>query len=158
MFWYPVESVDSWTNCTLPVSATESPARNYSLNMRKQKKANLAWRTSQTSIQETGADSLSGRRRSGKLFLPIHRGFPNGYKTGCVIMIKKNDNLMQQLYWDTTRPILLKAFANRGAQDFSEKYWLRLIHEGSSKTRFEYCEDSKNSLAFFRAIQDTLVE
>ena len=57
------------------------------------------------------------------------------------------------LHWDTIRPILLKAFVNRGAHDFSEKDWLRLIHEGSSRTRFECCEDSKNSLAYFRAVQ-----
>ena len=31
--------------------------------------------------------------------------------------------------------------------------WLRFVHEGSSKTIFEYCEGSKNSLAYFRAIQ-----
>ena len=53
----------------------------------------------------------------------------------------------------TIRPVLLKAFAKHGARDFSEKYWLRLIHEGSSKTRVECCEDSKNSLTYFRAIQ-----
>ena len=57
------------------------------------------------------------------------------------------------LHWDTIRPVLLKAFAKHGARDFSEKHWLRLLHEGSSKTRFEYCEDSKNSLACFGAIQ-----
>ena len=41
------------------------------------------------------------------------------------------------LHWDTSRLVLLKAFAKHGARDFSEKHWLRLIHEGSSKTRFE---------------------
>ena len=55
--------------------------------------------------------------------------------------------------WDTIRPKVLKAFAKQGARDFSEEDWLRLIHEGSSKTRFEHCEDSKNSLAYFRALQ-----
>ena len=39
------------------------------------------------------------------------------------------------------------------ARDISEKDWFRLLHEGSSKTRFEYCEDSKNSLIYFRVIQ-----
>ena len=53
------------------------------------------------------------------------------------------------------RPLLLGAFAKQGARDFSEipELWLRLIHQGSSKTTFEYCEDSNNSLAYFRAIQ-----
>ena len=36
---------------------------------------------------------------------------------------------------------------------FSEKHVLRLIHEGSSKTTFEYCEDSKRSFVYFRANQ-----
>ena len=63
-----------------------------------------------------------------------------------------NDNLNAALHWDTIRPVLLKAFAKHGARDFSEKHWLRLIHEGSNKTRFEYCEDSEDSLAYFRSI------
>ena len=41
------------------------------------------------------------------------------------------------LHRDATRPVLLKAFAKHGARDFSDEQWLRLIHEGSSKTRFE---------------------
>ena len=57
------------------------------------------------------------------------------------------------LHWDTIRPVLLKAFAKHGARDFSEKHWLRLTHERSSKTRFEYCEHSKKSLTYLRAIQ-----
>ena len=48
------------------------------------------------------------------------------------------------MHWDTIRPALLKASEKHGARDFSEKYWLRLIHEGSSKTRAENCEDSNN--------------
>ena len=51
------------------------------------------------------------------------------------------------LHWDAIRLVLLKAFARHGSRDFSDEQWLRLIHERSSKTRFEYCEDSKNSLA-----------
>ena len=57
------------------------------------------------------------------------------------------------LHWDTTRPVLLKVFAKHGAREISEKHWFRLVCEGSSKTRVEYCEDSKNSLAYVRAIQ-----
>ena len=65
---------------------------------------------------------------------------PNGYKNGaslrsaCTTILRLNEL------------VLLKAFAKHGARDFSEKYWLRLTHEGSSKTRVEYCEDSKHSL------------
>ena len=57
------------------------------------------------------------------------------------------------LLWDAIRLVLLKAFAKQGARDFSDKDWLRLIHQGSSKTRFGHCEDSENSLAHFRSIQ-----
>ena len=45
------------------------------------------------------------------------------------------------LHWDTTRQVLLKAFAKHGARDFSEKHCLQLVHEGNSKSRIEYCED-----------------
>ena len=35
----------------------------------------------------------------------------------------------------------------------SQKDWIRLIREGSSKKRVEYCVDHRNSLFYFRAIQ-----
>ena len=55
-------------------------------------------------------------------------------------------------HWDTTRLVFMNAFAKRGARDFSDQQWIRLIQEGSSKTIIECCKDSKNSLAHFRAI------
>ena len=57
------------------------------------------------------------------------------------------------VHWDTTRPKLLRAFADRGARDFSETDWLRHIHDVSNKTRFEHCEGSKKSLTSLRGIQ-----
>ena len=57
------------------------------------------------------------------------------------------------VHWDTMRPELLRAFADRWAQGFSEKDWLRHTHQGSNKTRFEYREDYQNSLTCFRTIQ-----
>ena len=57
------------------------------------------------------------------------------------------------MHWDMIRAVLLKAFAKHGARDFSDQQGLRLIHEGSSETRFEYCQDFQPSLAYFRAIQ-----
>ena len=62
------------------------------------------------------------------------------------------------LHWDAIWPVLLKAFAKHGARDFSDEHWLRLIHEGSSKTRFEYCEDSKIIWLTFEQFKGTLVE
>ena len=56
-------------------------------------------------------------------------------------------------HWDTVRSVLLMAFARYGAQIFSEDHWIRLIHEGRSKKRFEYCVDHKNPLCYLRAIQ-----
>ena len=73
----------------------------------------------------------------------------NGHKKRCVITIKMNDNLT--LRWDAIRTVLLKAFAKLGARDFSDQQWPRLLHEGSSMTRFEYCVDSQQSYAFFRS-------
>ena len=56
------------------------------------------------------------------------------------------------------RPVLLKAFAKYGARDFSDEQWVRLMQEGSRKTRFEFCEDSKNLWHTFEHFKDTLVE
>ena len=115
-FWYPEERIDSWTNCTFPMSNIESPAQNYFLNIRMQKKANLACLahsktsiqetgaavTRQTGIQETGADSQR-RTGSGNLFVPINcteepcqQRSPKWLQDWCVIMIKMNDHLTQR--------------------------------------------------------------
>ena len=51
----------------------------------------------------------------------------------CVITTKKNDNLTAQCIGTKIRPVLLKAFAKRGARDFLDKYWLDLIHEGKQQ-------------------------
>ena len=47
----------------------------------------------------------------------------------------------------------MKAFAHKGAQDFDDGYWLRLIHEGSKKKRLECCQDKDGHLSYFRAIR-----
>ena len=74
------------------------------------------------------------------------------FTRGCVIVIKNNDNLVQQ-FVGTRQAETAESVRKTRARDFSEEDWLRLIHEGSSKTRFGYCEDSKNSLAYFPATQ-----
>ena len=47
----------------------------------------------------------------------------------------------------------MKAFAQNGARDFDDGYWLRLIHDGSTKKRLEYCQDEDGNICYFRAIQ-----
>ena len=56
-------------------------------------------------------------------------------------------------HFDTFTPVLLRAFAQEGARDFDEGFWLHLIHEGSNKKRVEYCKDNNGSLCYLRAIQ-----
>ena len=56
-------------------------------------------------------------------------------------------------HWDSMGPKLRKAFQKAGGQTFSDSDWLLYIHEGSNKTRFQYCKNSKNVLLYIRAIQ-----
>ena len=56
-------------------------------------------------------------------------------------------------HWDIVRSVLLKAFAQNGAGDFSDNQWIHLSREGSSEKRVEYCLDNKKSLCYLRAIQ-----
>ena len=42
----------------------------------------------------------------------------------------------------------MRAFAHEGAPDFSDKNWLRLIHEGSTKKRLECCTDKDGNLYY----------
>ena len=55
-------------------------------------------------------------------------------------------------HWDVNTPVLMRSFAHEGAQDFSDKNWLSLIHEGSTKKRLEYCKDEDSE-----PFRDTLV-
>ena len=57
------------------------------------------------------------------------------------------------VHWNTINPKLLRAFGDKGARKFLDKDWLQHIYEESNKTRFEYCENSKKSLMYIRAIQ-----
>ena len=54
-------------------------------------------------------------------------------------------------HWDTVRSVLLKAFAQRGAGEFSDNQWIHLIHEGSSKKRVEYFLDNKKSSCYLQS-------
>ena len=175
------ESVGSWMKFIFPMPNSD-PVQNYSLNFRKQKEEHLAWDktsiqetgaahvSSQTCIKETCADTLSISPSQASFItqrtIPtterkwkvIPANFSYGGALSVAVsnmvttMVLHYDQDERQsdaaLHWETIRPVLLKA-----ARDLSEKLWVRLIREGSSKTRFEYCEDSKNSLACLRAIQ-----
>ena len=124
--------VESVTNCTFPMSNIESPARNYFLNMRTQKKANFACRSqrqaqgnllrlllqvilaagnrcglsqrfSQPSVFVHKKNRFLRRKGSGELFLPIYsvedlsqQRYPKWFRDWFVIMIKKNNKLIQQ--------------------------------------------------------------
>ena len=70
------------------------------------------------------------------------------------IMTKMNDNvtvrdvgtLLNQYWW--------KRLHKKGAWDFDDDgYWLRLIHDGSTEKRLDYCQDKDGKLSYFRAIQ-----
>ena len=96
---------------------------------------------------------------SEQLFLPILRMELCKHRSPKMVtrMVRHNDQDERQsdaaLHWDTIRPVLLKSCAKHGARGFSDQQWLRLIHQGSSKTRFDCCENSKKTLANFRAFQ-----
>ena len=166
-----------------------APARNYSLNVKTQMKANLAWRIRRPASRKLlrpllqvilapgnwmwtpsafllvlctcTPKNIPTTERKWKL-VPANSSYGIGYLSTAISkmvtrLVRHHDQEERQseaaVRWDTIRPKVLKAFAKQGARDFSEEDWLRLIHEGSSKTRFEHCEDSKNSLAYFRASQ-----
>ena len=55
--------------------------------------------------------------------------------------------------WDSVHSRLLKQFCSRSGQNCSQRDWLQAIHEGSNKTRFEYCKNSIDHVIYVRAIQ-----
>ena len=104
-------------------------------------------------------------RGGGKLLLPVLRMEEPFQKRSPKMVTRRVRHYDQDerqsdaaLHWDTTRPVLLKVFAKHGAREISEKHWFRLVYKGSSKTRFDYCEDSKNPWLTFEQFKDTLVK
>ena len=50
------------------------------------------------------------------------------------------------VHWDTVHSRLIKEFGSRGGRHFSDRDWHQEICEGSNKTRFECCLNTKGSL------------
>ena len=59
----------------------------------------------------------------------------------------------EAVHWDSACSRLLSELGSRMGQHCSHRAWLQAVHEGSNKTRFEYCKNSKDSVTYVRAIQ-----
>ena len=136
-----------------------SPARNYFLNKKSRKKVELAWRNRIWAVRKLVRSLLLVPRNrmqtlSASLLSQHTRKKPyTVHRTEEDLLQQRSQNWYRQtcavVHWDTIKPKLLRAFADRGSRDLSENNWIGHIHEGSNKTRFEYCEDSKNSWLVF---------
>ena len=80
-------------------------------------------------------------RKNGKLFMLVHQvediwqcQFPRWSRQGFVILTKRNDKLMVQDIGIQFKPVLMRAFAHEGAQDFSDK---KLVMPDSSEQHEE---------------------
>ena len=51
----------------------------------------------------------------------------------------------------------MKAYAQEGARDFDDGYWLRLVHDGSTEKRLEYCQVKMGNYVISELFRDTLV-
>ena len=60
------------------------------------------------------------------------------------------------MHWDTIRPALLRAYAQEGARDSDEGFWLSLIHEGSNKKRLGILLGSQEFLVLSWSYSGTL--
>ena len=139
-----------------------------------------AYVTSQTSIQETGADTPSISSQPSVLLSTKNHSYDREEVECCscqVIVLRSpaNSGLPKmvtrlvrhhdqderqsdaEIHWDTTRAVLRKAFAKQGPRDFSDKDWRPLVHQGCSKMRFWYCENSKIPWLSSEQFKDTLV-
>ena len=101
------------------------------------------------------------RKGSGKILLPINSSYGGSLSTAISKMVTRLVRHYDQeerqsdgaFHGGTIGRNWWKCSQSKEDEISQKKHWLRLIHEGSSKTRFEYCEDSKNCLACFPAIQ-----
>ena len=157
----------------IPIQDTISPVPNC---LRNGKKSNLVhWNRSQAVLGKLVRDN-SGlflircalRKKSylwkkgiGKVFLPMNSTstdlfLPRSRKWSCdycVIMIKMSEISTEQFIGILWVPYYWEHSDIKEHENFPKKDWLKHVHERSDETRFEYCESSRNSLVFVRAIQ-----
>ena len=102
---------------------------------------------------------------SEKKWTVIHACSPDGgplavsFSKKVTTMLRHFDKEERQTggsrHWDSIKPVLMRAFAREGAQDFSDKNWLRLIHEGSTRKRLENCTHKDGNLMLFQSFSGT---
>ena len=59
-------------------------------------------------------------------------------------------------HWDSIKEVLMKGFAHKGARDFDDASWLRLIHDGSTQKRLEKSQDTDENCKLFPSYSGTL--
>ena len=162
--------------------SNSDPAQNHSLHFRNQKGKNLVWKNPTIATRKTCAlhvtacaYNLSSPPSRSSMFkktvIPLNeikwKAIPanSSYGGALSLLVSKMVTRMVHHYdqeerepdgsyhWDTVRRVLLKAFGKHGAHNFTKRYWIQLIQEGSSKKSVEYCVDHRNSFNHLRAIQ-----
>ena len=143
------------------------PVQNYSLNFKDQKEENLAKNrpvlATRRLVQLMFQVSLASRRH----FLLHERPFFTQKNHSCdreevesyscqLFMWRSSVNSVLQNGY-TIRPVLLKAFAKRGARYFSDQQWLRLIHD-VARQELSSARISEIPWLTFEPFKDTLVE
>ena len=56
-------------------------------------------------------------------------------------------------HWTFMSPKLIIRFQGDGGSNFTDRDWINFTWKGSTKTRFQYCQNSCNRLLYIRAIQ-----
>ena len=84
-------------------------------------------------------------------FLPRSRNLLSDW---CAIMTSTKRGTDGAVHWNSKISSKLRdAFQTSGGQRFPDEDWLHHINERSNKIRFQYCENSKSVLLYFRAFQ-----
>ena len=72
-------------------------------------------------------------------------------------LVRRNDQDEREtdgaVHWNSTGPKLRRAFQKTRGPKFSDTDWLQQISEGSNKTKFQYCMNSRNFLLHVHAMQ-----
>ena len=57
------------------------------------------------------------------------------------------------IHWKLMLPKLVITFRKGGSRDFTDRDWINYMWKGSSRTRFQYGQNSRGKLLYIRAIQ-----
>ena len=103
------------------------------------------WESRRSGMPHSKHNSHQGKKVEVVLELKGHHTPLNPTMSMFVMILRHCDQEERDsdgaMHWDLIQSRLFEEFGSRVGQNYYQQDWLQAIHEGSNKTRFEYCKN-----------------